>query len=84
MSDPIIPREFRSVTRPSLTKSLMMVPVAAVALVAVTLPFSCTTVTDYEVSVLKKPDNRESGERIVWTGALLCSTRVLLEAVLGL
>ncbi len=55
MSDPIIPREFRSITRPSLAKSLMMVPAAAVALVAVTLPFSCTTVTDYEVSVLKNP-----------------------------
>ncbi|KPK60268.1 MAG: hypothetical protein AMS21_09535 [Gemmatimonas sp. SG8_38_2] len=55
MADPIIPREFRSVTRPSLTKSLMMVPVAAIALVAVTLPFSCTTVTDYEVAVLRNP-----------------------------
>ncbi len=55
MSDPIIPREFRSMTRPSLTKSLMMVPVAAVALVAVTMPFSCTTVTDYEIAVLRNP-----------------------------
>ncbi len=55
MSDPIIPREFRQVTRPSFTKALMMVPVAAVALVAVTLPFSCTTVTDYEVAVLRNP-----------------------------
>ncbi|KPK57179.1 MAG: hypothetical protein AMS21_11800 [Gemmatimonas sp. SG8_38_2] len=55
MSDPIIPREFRSVTRPSLGKSLLMVPAAAALLVAFTLPFSCTTVTDYEVAVLRNP-----------------------------
>ncbi|HSG81836.1 MAG TPA: prohibitin family protein [Gemmatimonadota bacterium] len=55
MPDPIIPREFRAMRRPSLAKSLMMVPAAAVMLVAVTMPFSCTTVTDYEVAVLKNP-----------------------------
>jgi regulator of protease activity HflC (stomatin/prohibitin superfamily) len=33
----------------------MMVPAAAALLVAFTLPFSCTTVTDYEVAVLKNP-----------------------------
>lgn len=55
MSDPIIPREFRAVGRPSLRKSLMMVPAAAAVLFLVTVPFSCTTVADYEVSVLKNP-----------------------------
>lgn len=55
MSDPIIPREFRNMTRRSLRRSLVMVPVAAVLLIAFTLPFSCTTVTDYEVAVLKNP-----------------------------
>jgi prohibitin 1 len=55
MSDPIIPREFRSMTRRSFGRSLVMVPIAAVLLIAVTLPFSCTTVTDYEVAVLKNP-----------------------------
>jgi regulator of protease activity HflC (stomatin/prohibitin superfamily) len=55
MADPIIPREFRNVTRPTLGKALAMVPAAALMLVAVTLPFSCTTVTDYEVAVLKNP-----------------------------
>jgi regulator of protease activity HflC (stomatin/prohibitin superfamily) len=42
-------------TRRSLRRSLVMVPVAAVLLIAFTLPFSCTTVTDYEVAVLKNP-----------------------------
>ncbi len=55
MADPIIPREFRAMRRPSFAKSLAMVPVAAVLLVAVTLPFSCTTVAEYEVAVLKNP-----------------------------
>ncbi len=55
MADPIIPREFRNMQRPTLGKALMLVPAAAVMLVAVTLPFSCTTVTDYEVAVLKNP-----------------------------
>ncbi len=55
MADPIIPREFRHMTRPSVRRSLMMVPVAAVLLFAVTLPFSCTTVAEYETSVLKNP-----------------------------
>jgi regulator of protease activity HflC (stomatin/prohibitin superfamily) len=55
MADPIIPREFRSMTRRSFGRSLALVPVAAALLVAVTLPFSCTTVTDYEVAVLKNP-----------------------------
>ncbi len=55
MADPIIPREFRAMRRPSLAKSMVMVPAAAVLLFAVTMPFSCTTVTDYEVAVLKNP-----------------------------
>ena len=55
MRDPIIPREFRAVTRRSLARSLVMVPVAAVLLIAVMVPFSCTTVADYEVAVLKNP-----------------------------
>jgi regulator of protease activity HflC (stomatin/prohibitin superfamily) len=55
MPDPIIPREFRAMRRPSLAKSLMLVPAAALMLVVVTFPFSCTTVTDYEVAVLKNP-----------------------------
>ncbi len=57
MSDPIIPREFRSVSidRRSLRRSLAIVPVAAVLLFAVMMPFSCTTVAEYEVAVLKNP-----------------------------
>lgn len=55
MSDPIIPREFRNVTRPSLRRALVMVPTAVVVLVALTFPFSCTTVSDYEVAVLQNP-----------------------------
>ncbi len=55
MRDPIIPREFRAVTRRSLTRSLVMVPVAAALLAVVMVPFSCTTVADYEVAVLKNP-----------------------------
>ncbi len=55
MSDPIIPREFRQMKRPSLGKALAMVPAAAVALFLVTMPFSCTTVADYEVAVLQNP-----------------------------
>jgi regulator of protease activity HflC (stomatin/prohibitin superfamily) len=56
MADPIIPREFRVITRrPSLGKSLALLPVVAAALFVVALPFSCTTVTDYEVAVLRNP-----------------------------
>jgi regulator of protease activity HflC (stomatin/prohibitin superfamily) len=55
MADPIIPREFRNMTRRSLGRSLVMVPVAAVLLFAVRIPFSCTTVSDYEVAVLRNP-----------------------------
>ncbi len=62
MSDPIIPREFRNIRRPTLGKSLMMVPAAAVMLAAVMLPFSCTTVTDYEVAVLKNPITGNVGD----------------------
>jgi regulator of protease activity HflC (stomatin/prohibitin superfamily) len=63
MSDPIIPREFRGVMRPSLGRSLVMVPAAAALLVLVTVPFSCTTVTDYQVAVLKNPITGNVGER---------------------
>jgi regulator of protease activity HflC (stomatin/prohibitin superfamily) len=62
MADPIIPREFRAMRRPSLVKSVVMVPLAAVLLFAVTLPFSCTTVTDYEVAVLKNPITGNVGD----------------------
>ncbi|MGD2153746.1 MAG: prohibitin family protein [Gemmatimonadales bacterium] len=62
MADPIIPREFRAMRRPSLVKSVVMVPVAAVLLFAVMLPFSCTTVTDYEVAVLKNPVTGNVGD----------------------
>lgn len=55
MSSDMIPREFRSLRRASAAKLLMTVPGAAVALFALMLPFSCTTVTDYEVAVLKNP-----------------------------
>ena len=55
MVDPIIPREFRGIPRRSLTRSLAMVPLAVVLLIAFTFPFSCTTVSDYEVAVLKNP-----------------------------
>ncbi len=55
MSDPIIPREFRNVTRPSLRRALVMVLGAVVLLIVITLPFSCTTVSDYEVAVLQNP-----------------------------
>jgi regulator of protease activity HflC (stomatin/prohibitin superfamily) len=55
MSDPIIPREFRNMTRRSVGRSIAMVPVVVVLLFLVTLPFSCTTVADYEVAVLKNP-----------------------------
>ncbi len=63
MSDPIIPREFRTLRRRSLGRSLAMVPAAAVLLFAFTLPFSCTTVTDYEVAVLKNPITGNVSER---------------------
>jgi regulator of protease activity HflC (stomatin/prohibitin superfamily) len=39
-----------------------MVPIAAVLLFAVMLPFSCTTVTDYEVAVLKNPVTGNVGD----------------------
>jgi len=55
MSDPIIPREFRNLTRRSALKSVIWVPAAIVLLIAVTLPFSCTTVSDYQVAVLQNP-----------------------------
>lgn len=55
MSSPIIPREFRNLRRPSLVRSLLTIPGALVVLAAVMLPFSCTTVTDYEVAVLRNP-----------------------------
>lgn len=55
MPDPIIPREFRGIPRRSLTRSLAMIPVAVILLIAAMLPFSCTTVSDYEVAVLKNP-----------------------------
>jgi regulator of protease activity HflC (stomatin/prohibitin superfamily) len=63
MADPIIPREFRAMRRPSLAKSMVMVPTAAVLLFAVTLPFSCTTIADYEVAVLKNPITGAVGEQ---------------------
>lgn len=63
MADPIIPREFRAMRRPSLAKSMVMVPTAAVLLFAVTLPFSCTTIADYEVAVLKNPITGNVGEQ---------------------
>jgi regulator of protease activity HflC (stomatin/prohibitin superfamily) len=49
--------------RPSLAKSMVMVPTAAVLLFAVTLPFSCTTIADYEVAVLKNPITGAVGEQ---------------------
>ena len=55
MSDPIIPREFRNMSRQSLMRSLMWLPVAVLLLIVVTLPFSCTTVSDYQVAVLQNP-----------------------------
>ena len=55
MSSPIIPREFRNLQRPSLVKSVIMLPIALVLVGAVMVPFSCTTVTDYEVAVLRNP-----------------------------
>ncbi len=55
MVDPIIPREFRGIPRRSLARSLALIPVAVVLLIAFTFPFSCTTVSDYEVAVLKNP-----------------------------
>ncbi len=55
MADPIIPREFRGLSGRSLTRSLAMIPVAVLLLIVFTFPFSCTTVTDYEVAVLKNP-----------------------------
>lgn len=68
MADPIIPREFRAMRRPSIAKSVVMVPVAALLLFAVTLPFSCTTITDYEVAVLKNPVTGNVGEQSVGQG----------------
>lgn len=55
MADPIIPREFRNLTRTSALKSLVWIPAAVVLLIAVTMPFSCTTVSDYQVAVLQNP-----------------------------
>jgi len=71
MSTPIIPREFRGVSRRSFTRSLVMVPVAVVLLFVVTLPFSCTTVTDYEVAVRKNPitgsvSDQSFGQDLYW------------------
>jgi regulator of protease activity HflC (stomatin/prohibitin superfamily) len=63
MADPIIPREFRAMRRPSLVKSVAMVPAAAVLLFAVTFPFSCTTVAEYEVAVLKNPITGNVGDQ---------------------
>ena len=55
MADPIIPRELRNLTRNSALKSVIWIPAAVVLLIAVTLPFSCTTVSDYQVAVLQNP-----------------------------
>lgn len=49
------PREFRTVARRSLGRSALMMPVAVGALFAVLAPFSCTTITDFEIAVLQNP-----------------------------
>jgi regulator of protease activity HflC (stomatin/prohibitin superfamily) len=76
MADPIIPREFRAIRRPSLVKSLVMVPAAAVLLFAVTIPFSCTTVTDYEVAVLKNPVTGNVGDQSFGQGLYFAAPAV--------
>lgn len=76
MADPIIPREFRAMRRPSLAKSMVMVPAAAVLLFAVTMPFSCTTVTDYEVAVLTNPVTGNVGEQSVGQGLYFATPAV--------
>lgn len=54
MTDPIIPREFRQATN-SLRRSALMIPLAILLLIVVTLPFSCTTINEYQVAVLQNP-----------------------------
>jgi regulator of protease activity HflC (stomatin/prohibitin superfamily) len=55
---------------------MVMVPAAAILLFAVTMPFSCTTVTDYEVAVLKNPITGNVGDQSVGQGLYFAAPAV--------
>lgn len=71
MSDPIIPREFRSLGGRSAARSLIWLPAAVAIIIVALVPFSCTTVSDYQVAVLQNPITGNVNQRSYGQGLYL-------------